>query len=76
MEDKDSKLINQWKNAPVREERCYEPIAKCLIRALIVPKIYFERIWPLSGFSPIDIIAVDRAGTGYIHVVEVCKTLN
>lgn len=76
MEDKDSKLMNQWKNAPVREERCYEPIARCLIRALIVPKIYFERIWPLSGHSRIDIIAVDRAGTGDIHVVEVCKTLN
>lgn len=76
MEDKDSKLMNQWKNAPVREERCYEPIARCLIRALIVPKIYFEWIWPPSGRSRVDIISVDRAGTGDIHVVEVCKTLN
>jgi|GEM_PF-3507478 len=76
MGNKDSKVINKWKNVPVREERCYEPIARCLIRSLIVPRIYFERIWPRSGGSRIDIIAIDRAGTGDIHVVEVCKTLN
>lgn len=75
MGDRGAKIIDQWKNAPVREERCYEPIANCLIRALIVPKIYFERIWPRSNHSKIDIVAVDRAGTGDIHVVEVCRTL-
>ncbi|MCK4351898.1 hypothetical protein KAW65_00640 [candidate division WOR-3 bacterium] len=76
MEDKDSKIINQRRNVPMREERCYEPVARCLIRALIVPKIYFERVWPKSDHSRIDIVVVDRAGTGDIHVVEVCRTLN
>lgn len=75
MRGKNSKVINQCKNIPVRKERCYEPAARCLIRALIVPKIYFERIWPMSDHSQIDIVAVDRAGIGDIHAVEVCRTL-
>lgn len=76
MKGKNSKIITQCKNIPVRKERCYEPAARCLIRALIVPKIYFERIWPMSDHSQVDIVAVDRAGTGDIHVVEVCRTLS
>jgi hypothetical protein len=62
----------------VREERCLEPIAQCLIRTLVVPKIYFQRTWPpLLGFErgeprhQIDILAIDRAGTGDVHAVEV-----
>lgn len=76
MGDKESKIANQWKNGPVSKERCYEPTARCLIRTLIVPKIYFERIWPIKNHLQIDIVAVDCAGTGDIHVVEVCSTLN
>ena len=76
MEAKNPKIIDQRKNEVVREERCYEPIARRLIRALMIPKIYFEGTWPVSDHSRIDIVAVDRAGTGDIHVVEVCRTLN
>ncbi|MDI6735024.1 MAG: hypothetical protein QME42_02325 [bacterium] len=76
MRGKDSKVINERDNMSVRKERCYEPAARCLIRALIVPNIYFERIWPMSEGSRIDIVTVDRAGTGDIHVVEVCRTLS
>ncbi|MFH1562792.1 MAG: hypothetical protein ABIF11_05175 [Nitrospirota bacterium] len=76
MGNKESKIANQWKNGPVREERCYEPVARCLIRTLIVPNIYFEQTWPMSDHSQIDIVAVDRAGTGDVHVVKVCETLN
>ena len=76
MKGKNSRTLEQRINKPVSEERCYEPIAHCLIRALMVPNIYFKRIWPPLDKLRIDIIAIDRAGTGDIHVVEICKTLN
>lgn len=76
MKAKDTRIIYDQKGLSVRVERCYEPIASCLTRMLIVPKIYFERNWPGEGDSRIDIIAVDRAGTGDIHVVEVKPSLN
>ena len=62
------------KSTLVKKDRYYEPIASCLIRALIVPKIYFKKHWHGSDHS--DIIAVDHAGTGDIHVVKICNTLD
>lgn len=70
---------------PVREDRCLEPVARCLIRTLMVPKIYFEKSFPqiivalLAGPKRtkrhVDIVAIDRAGTGDVHVVEIKNTL-
>lgn len=76
MKAKDAKIIYNQKNVPVRGERCCEPIASCLTRMLIVPKIYFERNWPRGSDFRIDIIAVDRAGTGDIHIIEVKPSLD
>lgn len=75
--------------APVREDRCFEPVAKCLMRMLMVPKIYFEKPFPLIPLvhmkhmhmkhkmhkGKADIVIVDRAGTGDVHVVEIESTL-
>ncbi len=63
---------------PVRQERCYEPVAHCLIRALMLPKVYFERAWPPTKgtyFARADVVAFDRAGTGDVHVVEIKRSL-
>ena len=45
-------------------------MAQLLMQRLIVPKIFFEAPWPDSR-NRVDLLAVDRAGTGEIHVVEV-----
>jgi hypothetical protein len=45
-------------------------VAKFLSNALVVPKVFFEAQWPSHG-NRVDVLAVDRAGAGEIHVVEV-----
>lgn len=45
-------------------------MAELLRQRLIVPKIFLEATWPHPR-SRVDLLAVDRAGTGEIHVVEV-----
>ncbi|MGB8580835.1 MAG: hypothetical protein WCD47_08435 [Candidatus Sulfotelmatobacter sp.] len=45
-------------------------MAQFLFRELIVPKIFFEAQWP-SRRSRVDVLAVDRAGAGEVHIVEV-----
>jgi hypothetical protein len=67
--------VRQCRDGQVREERCYEPVAHYLIRQLMLPKIYFGRVWPPNKRSCTDVIAIDRAGTGDVHVVEVKRTL-
>lgn len=49
------------------EHRAREPVASCLIRRLIVPRIYFEADWPGGR---VDVLAIDRDGVGDAHVVE------
>lgn len=61
------------KSTSVRLERCYEPISRCLIRSLIVPKIYFDRSW---SSECLPILAVDRSGTGELHVVKLYESLH
>jgi len=71
------------------EARALEPVAKCLIRYLHVPQIYFDAPWPsprlravdapaLAGPTfvkgprgHVDLLAIDRAGSGDLHVVEI-----
>ena len=69
----------------VREDRCFEPVAKCLMRMLMVPKIYFEKPFPLIPLihmkhkmhrGKVDIVIIDRAGTGDVHVVEIKSNLS
>ena len=63
----------KYLSGQVSHDRCLEPVAKCLVQHLMVPKIYFERTWAKTNRP--DVIAVDRAGTGDIHVVEVKQML-
>jgi hypothetical protein len=59
----------------LREERWLQPIAQCLIRQLLVPHIYFHPRLPDSKLRP-DIVAVDRAGNGDLHAVEIKNSLD
>jgi len=52
------------------EQRARAPVAQCLIRQLLVPKLYFGAPWP-GGDQRVDLLAVDRAGVGDVHIVEV-----
>jgi hypothetical protein len=52
------------------EQRAREAVAQCLIRQLIVPKVYFDVAWP-DPTRHVDLLAIDRAGTGDVHAVEI-----
>ena len=56
------------KNA-VFEIDAYDAVARVLFRTLTVPKIFFEAPWPEN--EHVDVLAIDRAGSGDLHVVEV-----
>jgi hypothetical protein len=51
--------------------RSRDPVAEFLIRQLVVPTICFEARWPGAGGHPVDVLAIDRAGSGDVHVVEI-----
>ena len=55
------------------EERAKEPISNCLIRDLMVPDVYWTAEWPTEG-SRVDVLLIDRAGTGPVHIVEVKRS--
>ncbi len=50
-----------------RKGRAVNAVADLLQRRLIVPKIYLEPM----GFALMDVLAVDRAGSGDIHGVHI-----
>ena len=51
------------------EGRLRNAAAEFLQQRLIVPKVFLEAAWP--NYRHVDLMAVDRAGAGEIHVVEV-----
>ena len=51
------------------EGRLKNATAEFLQRRLIVPKIFLDAAWP--SYRRIDVLALDRAGAGDIHIVEV-----
>lgn len=53
-----------------QHSRVKNAVAGFLFGALIVPKIFFDAHWP-NRKSRVDVLAVDRAGAGEIHIVEV-----
>ena len=53
-----------------QHSRAKGAIAEFLFRQLIVPKVFFDAHWP-DRRSAVDVMAVDRSGTGEVHVVEV-----
>jgi hypothetical protein len=52
------------------EFRAADAVARLLVRNLWVPSIYFEAPWPTTR-NRVDILAIDRAGVGDVHVVEI-----
>ena len=40
-----------------------------MLQRLVVPNIYFDAPWP-SNPSKVDMLAIDRAGAGDVHVFE------
>jgi len=57
-------------DAEQRAARATNVVADLLFRQLIVPKVFFEANWP-NRSSRVDVLGVDRSGSGEIHVVEV-----
>ena len=51
--------------------RSREPVAQCLIRRLVVPRVYFDARWPTDGDEPVDLLLIDRDGFGDPHLVYV-----
>jgi hypothetical protein len=53
-----------------QQGRAKNAIADLLARQLIVPKVFFDAHWP-NRRSRVDVLAVDRSGSGEVHVAEV-----
>ena len=53
------------------ELRALDPVAHCLIRRLMVPRVYFEAQWPPDAPVHVDVLAIDSDGVGDAHLVEV-----
>ena len=54
-----------------QRSRVKNAVARFLFGALIVPKIFFDASWPPRKGRRVDVLAVDRAGAGEIHIAEV-----
>ncbi|HZY62408.1 MAG TPA: hypothetical protein VFE38_07770 [Edaphobacter sp.] len=54
-----------------RQGRAANAIAELFKKNLRVPHIYLEAGWPTLGGKRVDVMAVDEAGSGDIHVVEI-----
>ncbi len=52
------------------ETRGKDAVARCLLRHLSVPTVYFDARWP-DSVHEVDVLAIDRSGVGDVHVVEV-----
>jgi len=56
-------------NPQQQESRTKNAVADFLFRQLIVPKVFVGAEW--LGQRRVDVLAVDRSGSGEVHVVEV-----
>lgn len=56
------------------EGRVKNAVARLLQKRLMVPKIFITAAWP-TAHRRVDVLAVDRAGTGDIHCVQVKRNL-
>ena len=64
-------MANKPVLSPEQEQgRAKNAVADLLSRQLIVPKVFFDAHWP-SRRSRVDVLAVDRSGSGEVHVAEV-----
>lgn len=53
-----------------QEARAKSAVANFLFGQLIVPKVFFDAPWPDRSHR-VDVLAVDRSGSGEIHVAEI-----
>ncbi len=53
-----------------RESRAKNAVAELLFRELIVPLVFVDAKWPISR-NVVDVLAVDRGGSGEVHAVKV-----
>src|SRR5947207_3735015 len=55
------------------ESRALEPIATLFRRELHLPEIFIGLEWPPNnpGHSQVDLLAIDHAGSGDAHVVQI-----
>ena len=56
------------------ELRAQHPVAQCLIRRLMVPRVYFEAEWPGLPDARVDVLVIDRDGAGDPHIVEIKRS--
>lgn len=63
-------MLRALLNEQQQQSRAKNAVAKYLFGDLIVPKIFFDARWP-SRKGQVDVLAVDRAGAGEIHIVKV-----
>ncbi|HEY2585606.1 MAG TPA: hypothetical protein VGI81_07575 [Tepidisphaeraceae bacterium] len=63
------------KTSQAPELRARDAVANTLIDLLQVPTIYFDAPWP-TPHSRVDLLVIDRAGAGDVHVVQIAKDLN
>jgi len=55
-----------------QQGRAKNEVARFLSSQLIVPKVFFDAHWP-GRRDRVDVLAVDRSGTGEVHAVEVMR---
>jgi len=53
-----------------QEARAKTAVGEFLFHRLIVPKVFLDAPWP-GGHNEVDVVAVDRSGSGEVHVAEV-----
>jgi hypothetical protein len=53
-----------------QDSRAKTAVAELLFHELIVPKVFVDARWP-GARDVVDVMAVDRSGSGEVHVVEV-----
>jgi|SRR5271166_3511235 len=72
MKMRDATEIQKLREMPSSQQmelRARNVVADLLIKSLLVPKIFFDARWT-SRDTP-DVLAIDRSGTGDVHVVEI-----
>jgi len=61
--------VSEGLSGSQREGRLKNAVSEFLQQRLIVPKIFLEAAWP--SYRHVDVLAIDRAGAGDVHAVEV-----
>ena len=57
--------------SPLQQEaRAKTAVAELLFRELIVPKVFVDAPWPGTR-TVVDVMAIERSGTGDVHIAEV-----